>query len=257
MENTAPRFNPNSLKQNCKQALQNQDFVLAYRICEGLKKFPHTRKYSEKILSKLTSDPKIVQLLNQQNLIREPDNKIKSNLLKLLDTANDKLTYNNCLSELNRKPRSIFLLQITAQLAEKIGNIANANKFYSRALNLDPLNVNVLRNYGLFLCSYDRTNEGRKYLYLCYQLQPKSYETIILLANIEHRLQNYPLEEKHWQQIINNGSRDLLHFGSYFNCLLEQGKVSSAKHSLKKLKRFFRKLDGHCFSRLFGKLGGK
>ena len=88
----SPTFNPNSLKQNCKQALQNQDFVLAYRICEGLKKFPHTRKYSEKILSKLTSDPKIVQLLNQQNLIREPDNKIKSNLLKLLDTANDKLT---------------------------------------------------------------------------------------------------------------------------------------------------------------------
>ena len=239
MENTAPRFNLNSLKQNCNQALQNQDFILAYRICEGLKRFSHTRKYSEKILSKLTSNPKIVQLLNQQNLIHEPDNKIKSNLLELLDKADNKLTYNNCISELNNKPRSIFLLQIAAQLAERIGNIANANKFYSRALNLDPLNVNILRNYGLFLCSYDRANEGRKYLYLCYQLEPKNDETIILLANIEHKLQHYSLEEKHWQQILNNGSQDLLHFGSYFNCLLEQEKVSSAKILLRKIKSVF------------------
>ena len=102
------RFNLNSLKQNCNQALQNQDFILAYRICEGLKRFSHTRKYSEKILSKLTSNPKIVQLLNQQNLIHEPDNKIKSNLLELLDKADNKLTYNNCISELNNKPGPYF-----------------------------------------------------------------------------------------------------------------------------------------------------
>ena len=239
MESTPPRFNLQSLKNNCNQALRNEDFILAYRICEGLKKLPQTRKYSEKILVKLTSNPTIVQQLNKHNLVHEPNNKIKSYLFKLLNTSNDKLTFDYCISELNNKPRSVFLLQIAAQLAERIGNIANANNFYSKALHLDPLNANLLRNYGLFLCSYDRGNDGRKYLYLLYQLEPKNNETIILLANIENRLQNYSLEEKHWQQILNLGSRDLLHFGSYFNCLLEQGKVSRAKTLLRKIENIF------------------
>ena len=61
MESTPPRFNLQSLKNNCNQALQNEGFILTYRICDGLKKLPQTRKYSEKFLVKLTSNPTTVQ----------------------------------------------------------------------------------------------------------------------------------------------------------------------------------------------------
>ena len=240
MENIIPRFNLNTLKKNCERATRHQDFVLSFRICQGLKNFPETRKYSEKTLSKLQSKPEIVKKINQHNLEQEPNEKIKLEVLGLLNLENHVAAYKKCIIELKRLPNSLFILQIAAQLAERIGNIPEANKFYSRALKRDPLNINLLRNYGIFLCTHNRPNEGRKHLYLCNQLEPQNAEIIILLANIENKLQNYKLEERHWQQLINKGSKNLQHYGSYFNCLLEQGKVSSAKTLLGRIKIIFK-----------------
>ena len=240
MENIIPRFNVNTFKKNCEQAAHNKDFVLSFRICQGLKNFPETRKYSEKTLSKLQSEPEIVKTINQHNLEQEPNDIIKLEVLGLLNLENHRAAYKKCIIELRRLPNSLFILQIAAQLAERVGNIPEANKFYTRALKRDPLNINLLRNYGIFLCTHNRPNEGRKHLYLCNQLEPQNADIIILLANIENRLQNHKLEERHWQQLINKGSQNLQHYGSYFNCLLEQGKVSSAKALLGRIKLIFK-----------------
>ena len=56
MENIVPRFNLNTYKKECEQATLDQDYVLTFRICQGLKNFPETLKYSEKTLSKLESE---------------------------------------------------------------------------------------------------------------------------------------------------------------------------------------------------------
>jgi len=240
MENIVPRFNLNTYKKECEQATLDQDYVLTFRICQSLKNFPETQKYSGKTIAKLQSEPEIVQKFNQQSLKQEPNEKVKSELLSLLDSENQRVAYENCISELKVFPSSLFILQVAAQLAERIGHISKADIFYSKALKRDPLNVNLLRNYGLFLCTHSQPNEGRRHLYLCNQLEPKNDETIVLLANIENRLQNYSLEELHWQQIINKGSQELSHYGSYFNCLLEQGKVSSAKTLIGKMKLIFK-----------------
>ena len=90
MENIIPRFNLNTFKKNCEQAARNQDFILTFRICQGLKNFPETRKYSEKTLSKLESELEIVKIFNQHNLEQEPNEKIKSELLGLLNLENQK-----------------------------------------------------------------------------------------------------------------------------------------------------------------------
>ena len=240
MESSVPRLNVNNFKKNCDEAIKSQNFILAYRICQGLIKLPKAYKFGKRILEKLQSNPEIVRNINQQNSKLEPDEKIKLKLLNLFHLEDKKAAYKTCILELEFFPNSIFTNQIAAQLAERIGKISKANSFYSKALTLDPLNSSLLRNFGLFLCSYGKANEGRSHLYLCKELEPKNTETMVLLANLENRHQNYYLEEKHWQQLLNNGSCDLLHYGSLFNCLLEQRKISSAKKLLSKIEVLFK-----------------
>lgn len=241
MESSVPRLYLNTFKKNCDEAIKNQNYVLAYRICQGLLKLPKASEFSRRILKKLQSNPEIVRIINQQNSKLEPGEKIKLKLLNLFHLDDKKAAYETCISELEFFPNSIFTNHMAAQLAERIGEISRASSYYSKALTLDPLNSTLLRNFGVFLCTHRNVKEGRNHLYLCKELEPKNTEIIILLANLENRHQNYHLEEKHWQQLVNNGSLVLLHYGSLFNCLLEQGKISSAKKLLGKIEILFKK----------------
>ncbi len=49
-----------------------------------------------------------------------------------------------------------------ARLEEKLGNITSAEKYFEKAIKLDPNDADGHNNYGIFLCQQDRVEEAVK-----------------------------------------------------------------------------------------------
>lgn len=72
-----------------------------------------------------------------------------------LGAANTKI-----LKALKQDPKSVQANSIYAALLTDLGKNKEAEKYYKRAIRLDKENSSVRNNYGTFLCSQSRVEEG-------------------------------------------------------------------------------------------------
>lgn len=61
---------------------------------------------------------------------------------------------------MQQNPREATVHGALALLNEKLGNVADADRYYRSALRLAPRNPDLTNNYAVFLCRTDRVEEG-------------------------------------------------------------------------------------------------
>ncbi len=61
---------------------------------------------------------------------------------------------------MRQNPREATIHGALALLYEKLGNVADADRYYRSALRLAPRNPDLTNNYAVFLCRTDRVEEG-------------------------------------------------------------------------------------------------
>lgn len=61
---------------------------------------------------------------------------------------------------MQQNPREATIHGALALLNEKLGNVADADRYYRSALRLAPRNPDLSNNYAVFLCRSDRVEEG-------------------------------------------------------------------------------------------------
>ena len=237
MSTSRPEINFNELQLQCEEALTRFEYGLAFRICEGIIKFSKNNSRAKKIKNKLSKNAAAVTEIKGFIKKTEPDIQSQHHLIGLANDGCFEDMAKMAVSHLKQKPSSVFLHQMAALAFSHLKRTRVAKNHFERALKMDPLNPQIMKNYGIFLSDIHDDLNARKILYYALQLNRGNEEIISVLAALEMRLRHFSSAEILYQQAINISSENGENLLTYFKCLSEQNKISSARKIISKISQ--------------------
>ena len=232
-----PQINFRALTTQCENAVYKKDYVLAFRLATGLLAHAANPGRAKKIHKSLAQNRAIVAQINAGIARSEPDQDTQKQLLHIAQAQNYADLLAHCQHHLSHKPQSVFLKQLAATAAAKLGYTKDAERYYAHALARDPLNAGLRKNYAIFLKSVCQYNKAREQFYFSCQLLPRDTECFSALAELELDLKQYQMAEQLWQHAIALSPQDDRLIMSYYACLIDRGKFNSAQKLLSRLKQ--------------------
>ena len=232
-----PQIDFKSLHIVCEQAIQRRDYGKAFRLCEALIKHSPYASKAKKIKAELSKNPQAVAAINSYVQRTEPNVHIQQQHIALAQAA-DYNALEKSVSLLSKQyPHSLFLSQMGALAASKVGLIKQAKAYFSQSLHLDPLNAENLKNFGLFLRDNYFLSDARDQLYFACQLQSRDAELLFALASLENDLKSHHAAEPLFQQAVNFEPENVDYILAHFACLVALKKISSARKLITKIRQ--------------------
>ena len=231
-----PKIDFQEIISAIESALISGDHGIALRLCNSLlSAFPKNKaaiKFYRKINENYSVKNKATNFLIQC----EPSSEIQKQLIALVEKRNfGELSKLVSICKEN-KPYSKFLCRLGALAEAELGNYLKAENDFKSALQFDPLDIETLFNYGIFLRKRKRRIQARKYLYFAIELQQNNYEIIMLLAELETEIKELKNAELLYLRALNLQPTNVSCLTNYFSVLVDLRKYKSAQKIFSKLE---------------------